>query len=112
MFDWSPFRFLLFIALFVGHVLLLGPIFDRGRSRADRITISNPDLASLNAELLAIRLGIIVLTAIQATAWLSGLVVTALIFLFVYSGSWIALPASVAINAGFAAKILFNPCRC
>lgn len=98
MVDFSPFRFLAVIALFVGHIVLLAPIFDRLRKRAESSKSADRDLASLNAELLARRLGEAVLTCILVVARISGLIVMGLLIAFVYDGHWIALPLAILIT--------------
>lgn len=100
MVDFSPFRFLAVIALFAGHILLLAPIFDRLRKRAESRKAADPELTSLDAELLARRIGEAVLWAVGAVAWLSGLMVLPLLIAFVYNGWWLALPITVAITFG------------
>lgn len=106
MVDFSPFRFLVVIALFAGHILLLAPIFDRMRKRKETSNPADPDLASLEAELLARRLGQAVLWAVGAVAWLSGLAVLPLLIAFVYNGWWLALPITVAVT--FASGMVSN----
>lgn len=98
MVDLSPFRFLAVIALFVGHILLLAPIFDRMRKRKETSKPADSDLASLDAELLARRIGEAVLWSVGAAAWLSGLMVLPLLIAFVYNGWWLALPVAIAVT--------------
>lgn len=98
MVDFSPFRFLAVIALFAGHILLLAPIFDRMRKRKETSKTADPDLASLNAEILARRLGEAVLTCILVVARISGLMVLGLLIAFVYQGRWITLPLAIVVT--------------
>lgn len=56
MVDFSLFRLIAVFALFAGHILLLAPIFDRLRKRAESRKVADPELTSLDAELLARRL--------------------------------------------------------
>lgn len=98
MVDFSPFRFLAVIALFAGHILLLAPIFDRMRKRKETSKTADPDLASLNAEILARRLGEVVLTCILVVARISGLMVLGLLIAFVYQGRWITLPLAIVVT--------------
>lgn len=97
MADFSPFRFLVVIALFAGHILLLAPIFDRMRKRKETSNPADPDLASLDAELLVRRLGAAVLTCILVVARISGLMVLGLLIAFVYQGRWTTLPLAIAV---------------
>jgi hypothetical protein len=94
--EFSSFRFILVIALFAGHILFLAPIFDRWRKRSAAKKANDPEQASLDAELLARRLGEMVLRGVHAVAWLSGLTVLGLLIAFVYDGWWLALPIAVA----------------
>ena len=98
MADFSPFRFAAVIALFAGHIVILAPIFDRWRKRDQTIKVADPNLASLDAELLVLRLGEAVLRAIHAAAWLSGLAVLPLLIAFVYKGWWPTLPIAIAVT--------------
>ena len=98
MVDFSPFRFFAVLALFVGHILLLGRILDRRRKSGEVAKSADPELASLNAELLVRRLGEMILRGVHAVAWLSGLIVLPLLIAFVYSGWWMALALSIFIT--------------
>lgn len=98
MVDFSLLRFLAVIALFAGHILLLAPILDRQRKRAESRKSVDPELTSLDAELLARRIGEAVLWAVGAAAWLSGLMVLLLLIAFVYNGWWLALPLAIAVT--------------
>jgi hypothetical protein len=86
------------LALFAGQIWVLGPLLDRWSARANAGDAADPDMASLRAELLVRRLGQVMLRAIQAVAWLSGLLVLPWLFVIVQDGSWIMVPAVFAVT--------------
>lgn len=86
------------IGLFFGQILLLAWLFDKWNDRAKAIEAANPGLASLKADLLVRRLGAAALRSIHTVAWLSGLVVLPSLFVIVHGGSWIMLPAVLALT--------------